>query len=139
MDSGWIALGGQDGAQARCGQRMQRRVLAQDSAKRPDRQQRLQRRIKVATGDLLVMGVDDDVGEPGGRKGAVDGVGIGRLNEVWSMGAVKPAAVRGRWSSSFSCSARQQTKARVPCGRRMQRRLAKAATGPAKPITPKRE
>ena len=61
------------------------------------------------------------------------GVGGGGGRQVLRRGR------SGTVISGFSASARQQTKASRPPGFRAPRRLAKAAGGSAKNITPKRE
>ena len=65
--------------------------------------------------------------------------GSAKLKGLSSTAAWTPAAESGKWSNAFSWRERQQVNASAPDGRRMRRKLAKAATGSLKVITPNRE
>ena len=62
---------------------MQIGVLADNLAQGSDLQEHLGHRIKVTIRHELIMGFDADVGEPGGLKGAADGIRVGEAE--WTV------------------------------------------------------
>ena len=65
--------------------------------------------------------------------------GSAKLKGLSSTARWTPVAESGKWSSSFSWRERQQVNASAPDGLRISRKLAKAAAGSLKVITPNRE
>src|SRR5215831_9689002 len=77
--------------------------------------------------------------KPASSKVACTWLGSSKLNGVGSSKCSRPAARRGRRSSSFSSSERQHTNAIRPVGFNIRRKFENAAAGSEKAITPNRE
>src|SRR3954464_7823022 len=116
--------------------------LAEGSDPRTNRQHR----VEVAASDLLVTGSNLDLPEARSFQNAAHAVGVSERERARRIRIVRRLRRQMRGGGPkrqdverVSSSARQQTKASLPFGFRLQRMLMNAAMGSAKNITPKRE